>query len=298
MPYAIQIENLTKTFGSFTAVDKLNFTVNQSEVFGLLGPNGAGKTTTIKMLCILILPSEGKAEVDGHDIVKEADEVRKEIGVVTEKLIAYDRLTSIENLSIFGRLYGVESKILKERIEELLKLVDLWEFRKTRIGNFSSGMRQRFNIVRALIHDHNIIFLDEPTIGLDPTSAYNIRELIKKLNIEQKKTILLTTHYMDEADRLSHRIGIIDYGKIIALDTPSNLKSSVGSNATLEDAFIKLTEVKIRDEPLKNNHIQRPGARVLGSGIEAIIVPLLILVVIATVTITLGVPLFDRAVRK
>jgi len=261
MPYAIHVEGLTKMFGNFTAVDKISFNISQGEIFGLLGPNGAGKTTTIKMLCTLLLPSEGKAEVDGHDVVKEADEVRKKIGVVTEKIIAYDRLTPVENLSIFGRLYGMDSKILKERIEELLKLVELWDFRKSLVGNFSSGMRQRLNVVRALIHDPDILFLDEPTIGLDPTSAYNIREQIRQLNKERRKTIFLTTHYMDEADRLSDRIGIIDYGKIIALDTPSNLKASVGPDATLEDAFIKLTGVKIRDEPVKNNRFRRPRPR-------------------------------------
>jgi len=259
MPYAIHTEGLTKMFGNFTAVNGVSFDVNQGEIFGLLGPNGAGKTTTIKMLCTLLLPSEGKAEVDGHDVVKEANEVRKKIGVVTEKLIAYDRLTPIENLSIFGQLYDMDSKTLKERIEELLKLVELWDFRKRFVGNFSSGMRQRFNIVRALIHDPDIIFLDEPTVGLDPTTAHNIRRLITQLNKERKKTILLTTHYMDEADRLSDRIGIMDYGKIIALDTPQNLKASVGSDATLEDAFIKLTGVKIRDEPVKNNSADTRG---------------------------------------
>jgi len=258
MPYAIHTEDLTKSFGNFVAVNGISFDVNQSEIFGLLGPNGAGKTTTIKMLCTLLIPTRGKAEVDGYDVVKEADEVRKKIGVVTEKLIAYDRLTPLENLRIFGRLYGMDSQILKQRSEELLKLVELWDFRKTRVGNFSSGMRQRLNIVRALIHDPEIIFLDEPTIGLDPTTAHNIRELIKRLNKESEKTMLLTTHYMDEADRLCDRIGIIDYGRIVALDTPHNLKASVGLDATLEDVFIKLTGTKIRDEPIKNNQVRRP----------------------------------------
>jgi ABC-2 type transport system ATP-binding protein len=258
MSYAIHTEGLTKSFGNFVAVNGINFNVNQGEIFGLLGPNGAGKTTTIKMLCTLLIPTKGKAEVDGYDVVKEADEVRKKIGVVTEKLVAYDRLTPLENLSIFGRLYGMDSQALKQRSEELLKLVELWDFRKSRVGDFSSGMRQRLNIVRALIHDPEIIFLDEPTIGLDPTTAHNIRELIKRLNSENKRTILLTTHYMDEADRLSNRIGIIDYGKIIALDTPNNLKASVGQDATLEDAFIKLTGTKIRDEPIKSNQTHRP----------------------------------------
>jgi len=256
MSYAIHTEDLTKVFGNLVAVNGVNFDISQGEIFGLLGPNGAGKTTIIKMLCTLLIPTKGKAEVDGHDVVKEADEVRKKIGVVTEKLIAYDRLTPLENLSIFGRLYGMDSQVLKQRGEELLKLVDLWNFRKSLVGNFSSGMRQRFNIVRALIHDPEIIFLDEPTIGLDPTTAHNIRELIKRLN-KEGKTMLLTTHYMDEADRLSKRIGIIDYGKIVALDTPQNLKASVGPDATLEDAFIKLTGTKIRDEPVKTNQSGR-----------------------------------------
>jgi ABC-2 type transport system ATP-binding protein len=255
----IWAEGLTKIFNNhLVAVDHITFNIRKGEIFGFLGPNGAGKTTTIKMLCTLLIPSEGKAEVDGYDVVKEADEVRKKIGVVTEKLVAYERLTPLENLKIFGQLYDVDSSVLKQRSEELLKLVELWDFRKTRVGNFSSGMRQRLNVVRALIHDPDIIFLDEPTIGLDPTTAHNIREMIKRLNIEEGKTILLTTHYMDEADRLSNRIGIIDYGKIIALDTPKNIKSSVSPDATLEDAFIKLTGIKIRDEPVKNNHIRRP----------------------------------------
>jgi len=254
----IRAEGLTKIFNHLVAVDHVTFSIRKGEIFGFLGPNGAGKTTTIKMLCTLLIPSEGKAEVDGYDVVNEADEVRKKLGVVTEKLVAYERLTPLENLGIFGRLYDMGSSVIKQRSEELLKLVELWDFRKTRVGNFSSGMRQRLNIVRALIHDPDIIFLDEPTIGLDPTTAHNIREMIKRLNNEEKKTILLTTHYMDEADRLSNRIGIIDYGKIIALDTPNNIKASVGHNATLEDAFIKLTGIKIRDEPIKNNHISRP----------------------------------------
>lgn len=258
MPTAIHTEDLTKEFGSFTAVNSINFDVGQGEIFGLLGPNGAGKTTTIKMLCTLLLPSKGRALVDGHDVVKEADEVRKKIGVVTEKMVAYDRLTPLENLNVFGRLYGMDSRVIKERSEELLKLVELWDFRKSRVGNFSSGMRQRLNIVRALIHDPDIIFLDEPTIGLDPTTSHNIRELIRRLNKKSGKTMLLTTHYMDEADRLSDRIAIIDYGRIIALDTPQNLKASAGPEATLEDAFIKLTGTRIRDEPSKGNNTRRP----------------------------------------
>jgi ABC-2 type transport system ATP-binding protein len=250
---AIQIENLTKTFGQFVAVSNVTFSVRRGEIFGLLGPNGAGKTTTLKMLCTLMVPTRGKAEIEGYDVTKRQNEARKRIGVVTEKVVAYDRLTPIENLRIFGRLYGLDSQLIRQRSEDLLKLVELWEFRNYRIGNFSSGMRQRFNIIRALIHNPEILFLDEPTIGLDPATALNIRELIRRLNVEDKKTVLLTTHYMEEADSLSNRIGIIDYGKLIALDTPKNLKTSAGQNATLEQAFIQLTGTRIRDEPIGNS---------------------------------------------
>lgn len=245
---AIRAEGLTKSFGEFTAVDHVSFHVGEGEIFGLLGPNGAGKTTIINMLCTLMLPTEGTAEVGGFDMVREADEVRKRIGVVMEKLIMYDRLTPIENLKVFGKLYDIPSRELNGRIEELLRIVDLWDWRKSRVGNFSSGMRQRLNVVRALVHNPTVLLLDEPTIGLDPATAHNIRDLIARLN-RDGNTILLTTHYMDEADKLSDRVGIIDRGRIIALDTPENLKAEAGPDATLEDVFIKLTGSKMRDAP-------------------------------------------------
>ena len=242
------MEGLTKTFGDFAAVDHVSFSVGEGEIFGLLGPNGAGKTTIINMLCTLMLPTEGAAAVGGFDVVREAYEVRKRIGVVTEKLIMYDRLTPVENLKLFGKLYNLPSQELNRRVEELLKLVDLWDWRNSMVGNFSSGMRQRLNVIRALVHNPSILFLDEPTIGLDPTTAHNIRELIAQLN-QDGATILLTTHYMDEADKLSNRIGIMDQGRIIALDTPTNLKAMAGPDATLENVFIKLTGSKMRDAP-------------------------------------------------
>jgi len=248
---AVQAEDLTKRFGEFTAVDHVSFNVVQGEIFGFLGPNGAGKTTTISMLCTLLQPTEGKAKVSGFDVVKEADEVRKKIGVVTEKLIVYDRLTPTENLKVFGRLYKVKSSELNSRIEELLKLVDLWEWRDRLVSNFSSGMRQRLNLIRALIHDPEIIFLDEPTVGLDPATAVNIREFIVKLK-QEGHTIILTTHQMEVADKLSDRISIIDQGKIVALETLENLKAKVGPEATLEDVFLKLTGNRMRDAPKKN----------------------------------------------
>lgn len=247
----VQADELTKKFGDFIAVNQVSFSVNEGEVFGFLGTNGAGKTTTINMLCTLMQPTGGKATVDGFDVVKKADEVRKRIGVVTEKLIVYDRLTPVENLELFGRLYDVPKQELNKRIEDLLKLVDLWDWRKRLVSNFSSGMRQRLNFVRALIHDPEIIFLDEPTVGLDPATAKNIRELIDKMN-QNGKTIILTTHQMEVAEKLSHRICIIDQGKIIALEKLEDLKLKVGPQATLEDVFIKLTGSKMRDAPKKN----------------------------------------------
>ena len=248
---AVEAEGLTKKFGDFTAVDHVSFSVAKGEVFGFLGPNGAGKTTTINMLCTLMQPTDGKASIGGFDVVKEAYEVRKRIGVVTEKLIVYDRLTPPENLKVFGRLYDVPTRELNRRIEELLKLVDLWEWRNSLVSNFSSGMRQRLNLIRALIHSPEILFLDEPTVGLDPATTLNIRELIANLN-HDGTTVILTTHQMEVADKLSHRISIIDQGKIIALETLEDLKAKVGPEATLEDVFIKLTGSRMRDAPKKN----------------------------------------------
>jgi ABC-2 type transport system ATP-binding protein len=203
------------------------------------------------MICTLLQPTEGKATVSGFDVVKDAYEVRKRIGVVTEKLIVYDRLTPIENLKVFGRLYKVPDSELKPRLEMLLKLVDLWDWRDNLVSNFSSGMRQRLNLIRALIHNPEIIFLDEPTVGLDPATALNVREFIAKLN-QEGHTIILTTHQMEVADKLSDRISIIDQGKIIALETLTDLKAKVGPDATLEDVFIHLTGSRMRDAPKKN----------------------------------------------
>ncbi len=251
---AVQAEELTKTFKDFTAVDHVSFNVKEGEIFGFLGPNGAGKTTTINMLCTLMQPTEGKATVGGYDVVREADEVRKKIGVVTEKLIMYDQLTVLENLKFFGKLYDIPDYELNKRSEELVKVIDLWDWRNSKVGSFSSGMRQRLNFARALIHNPKILFLDEPTVGLDPATARNIREIIAKLN-HDGCTIILTTHQMEVADQLSHRISIIDNGKIIALDTPENLKTEVGPEATLEDVFIKLTGNKMRDAPKKKRFV-------------------------------------------
>jgi len=230
----IEVKNLTKKFGDFTAVDNISFDVKKSEVFGLLGPNGAGKTTTIRMLSTLSRPTDGTATIGGYDIVKKDSKVRQLIGLVSEKMIMYDRLTAEENLRFFGKLYSLPKSTLNERIDELLKLVQLAKWKDQKVGTFSTGMKQRMNVVRALLNMPKVLFLDEPTLGLDPQSTVEVREFIKKINKENETTIILTTHMMNEADILCDRIGIIDHGKIAALDTPTNLKNSIsGANTTI-----------------------------------------------------------------
>ena len=230
----IEVSNLTKKFGDFTAVDHISFDVKKSEIFGLLGPNGAGKTTTIRMLSTLTRPTEGTATIGGYDIVKNDSKVRELIGLVSEKIIMYDRLTAKENLMFFGKLYNIPKEILEERIDELLELVQLSQWKNSKVGTFSTGMRQRMNVVRALLNMPKVLFLDEPTLGLDPQSTVEVREFVKKINRENETTIILTTHMMNEADILCDRIGIIDHGKISALDTSTNLKNSIsGANTTI-----------------------------------------------------------------
>ena len=230
----IVVRDLTKAFGDFVAVDNITFDIKKGEVFGLLGPNGAGKSTTIRMLSTLTRPTKGTATIGGFDVVKQDTEVRKLVGIVSEKMIMYNRLTARENLWFFGNLFGMPKEELNKRIEELLKLVQLSKWEKAQVGTFSTGMKQKMNIIRALLNMPQVLFLDEPTLGLDPQSTVEIREFIRKLNQEHNTTILITTHMMSEADILCDRIGIIDHGKIVALDTPSNLKNSIsGANTTI-----------------------------------------------------------------
>jgi ABC-2 type transport system ATP-binding protein len=230
----IVVQNLTKAFGDFVAVDEITFDIKKGEIFGLLGPNGAGKSTTIRMLSTLTRPTKGKATIGGFDVVKEDNDVRKLIGIVSEKMIMYNRLTARENLWFFGNLFGMPRQELNNRISELLELVQLTKWEKAQVGTFSTGMKQRMNIIRALLNMPQVLFLDEPTLGLDPQSTVEIREFVKKLNREHNTTILITTHMMGEADLLCDRIGIIDHGKIVALDTPTNLKNSIsGANTTI-----------------------------------------------------------------
>jgi ABC-2 type transport system ATP-binding protein len=230
----IQVQNLTKMFGKFTAVDDISFTVKKSEVFGLLGPNGAGKSTTLRVLSTLARPTKGTATIGGYDIVKNDNEVRKLIGIVSEKMIMYNRLTAAENLRFFGNLFDIPKAVLNKRIDNLLELVQLSKWKNSQVGTFSTGMRQRINVVRALLNMPQVLFLDEPTLGLDPQSSVEIREFIKKLNRENGTTVLITTHMMVDADLLCDRIAIVDHGKIVALDTSTNLKKTIsGADTTI-----------------------------------------------------------------
>lgn len=235
MSSIIETKDLTKVFrGNVRAVDGISFEVRKGEIFGLLGPNGAGKSTLLRLLCTLTRPTSGNATVGGFDVVEDSNEVRKHIGLVAEKMIMYNHLTAYENLMLFGRLHDVPSEMLDKRIDELLELVQMSRWRNTQVGVFSTGMRQKINVIRGLIHMPEVLFLDEPTLGLDPQSSVEIRDLTRKLNRDSGITVILTTHYMDEADVLSDRVGIIDHGKIVALDTPLALKNGMSdSNAVV-----------------------------------------------------------------
>ncbi|WP_048147961.1 ATP-binding cassette domain-containing protein [Palaeococcus ferrophilus] len=234
------------------AVKGITFDVKKGELFGLLGPNGAGKTTTIKMLTTLLEPSGGTARVLGYDVVKEAREVRKRINLVAEgERTLYWRLSAYENLKYFARIYYVPKAEEKERIEELLKLVGLWERRNDLVMGFSRGMKQRLAIAKALINDPEVLFLDEPTLGLDVQSALFVREFVRKLVDEEGKTVILTTHYMAEAEELADRIAIIDHGKLIALDTPEGLKRLVREGDAVEVRVRDFQQAKLEGSPYR-----------------------------------------------
>jgi ABC-2 type transport system ATP-binding protein len=226
---AIEMENLTKKFGDFTAVDKLSLDIKNNEIFGFLGPNGAGKSTTIRMLCTLSTPTSGSAKVAGYDLIKDSAKVREKIGLVAEKMIMYDKLTAAENLRFFGKLYAIPKQKLEDRIDELLELVNMQEWKHTQINKFSTGMKQRINVIRALLPEPEIIFMDEPTLGLDPQTTFSIRDITRDIN-NSGVTVILTTHAMVEAEALSDRVAIIDHGKIAALDTPQNLKNLIADS--------------------------------------------------------------------
>jgi len=227
---AIQVENLTKSFDGFVAVDNISFSINSSEIFGLLGPNGAGKSTTMAMLSTMLKPTSGSASVNNFDILKHEDDVRKSIGIVFQDPSLDEELTAYENMDFHGRLYRVPKKVRQKKIIELLKLVELEKKKDNLVKTFSGGMRRRLEIARGLLHEPKVLFLDEPTLGLDAQTRNRLWEYIEKLSKEKGITIILTTHYMEEADRLCDRVAIIDQGKIIALDTPEKLKEGIGGD--------------------------------------------------------------------
>ncbi len=228
--FAIETDNLTKKFENLTAVDGVSLQVRQGEIFGLLGPNGAGKTTIIKMLSTLIAPTAGDGRVWGHGIRNDKDAVRRCIGMVFQDPAVDDRLTGRENLDFHARMYGMQKATRQQRIQDVLQLVGLEDKASVFLKNYSGGMKRRLEIARGLMHYPKVLFLDEPTLGLDPQTRYHIWEYIKKLNTQEQVTVILTTHYMEEADVLCARVGIIDYGKVLVVDTPAALKNTLGND--------------------------------------------------------------------
>ena len=234
---AIQVVDIVKQYGNFTAVDGVSFDVAEGEIFGLLGPNGAGKSTLIRMMTTLLEITSGAAYIDGYDVRKDADAARLCMGVIPQAMTSDGDLTVWENLSIYSKLYGISAKDREASINELLELVDLNQWRDAPARNLSGGMRRRLEIARGLVHRPKIFFLDEPTTGLDPVSRVAVWEMIGDIKQKRNLTVLITTHYMDEADRLCDRIAIVDHGKLVALDTPRALKASIPGSSVIEAQF-------------------------------------------------------------
>lgn len=247
MENIIEVKNLFKKFDKFTAVDNVSFSVNEGEVFAFLGPNGAGKTTTIKILTTLLRPTSGEIKLNGFNPVIEQDQVRHSFGIVFQDPSLDEDLTAKENMEIHGMLYNVPTDLLNRRTEELLKLVELWDKKDEQVKHFSGGMKRRLEIARGLLHHPKILFLDEPTLGLDPQTRNLMWNYIKDLNEKEKVTVFFSTHYMQEAERVADRIAIIDHGKIIVIGTAKELEEKTNTNS-LEDAFLALTGKGIREE--------------------------------------------------
>jgi ABC-2 type transport system ATP-binding protein len=261
----IEVRDLVKNFGEFCAVNHVSFAVPEGEIFGFLGPNGAGKTTTIKMLTTVLNPTSGFIRVNGCDPQREQRKVRRSFGIVFQDPSLDDELTSLENMELHGVLYGIPSAERRERIEALLKFVELWDRRNDYVKMFSGGMKRRLEIARALLHNPKILFLDEPTIGLDPQTRNHIWSYIQSLSREQRVTVFFTTHYMEEADRVAQDVAVIDHGKIVAQDSPAALKEKTRGK-TLEEAFIALTGHTIRDEEASSADMMRMMRQVWRGG--------------------------------
>jgi len=260
MEFAIETVDLTKVFNGLTAVDNLNIKVKEGEIFGLLGPNGAGKTTTISMLSTMLKPTSGTAVVNGYDILRYSGQVRKSIGIVFQETTLDEKLTGKENLEMHANLYKIPKAVGRTRISEVLDLVELGDRAKDLVETYSGGMKRRLEIARGLIHYPKVLFLDEPTLGLDPQTREHVWEYIRRLVQKEKMTIVLTTHYMEEADLLCNRIAIIDYGKVIALDTPDNLKSELGeSNIILHVYDIEKAKQLFPNAKISRNKIILPA---------------------------------------
>jgi ABC-2 type transport system ATP-binding protein len=261
----IRVQNLVKTFGAFTAVNDVSFEVAEGEIFAFLGPNGAGKTTTIRMLTTLLKPTSGSIELDGLNPELKQNEVRRRFGIVFQDPSLDGDSSAEENMEIHGVLYHVPHKVRRQRTEELLKQFELWERRKDQVKKFSGGMKRRLEIARGFLHTPKILFLDEPTLGLDPQSRNQLWTHVKKVNEAEKVTVFLTTHYMDEAERVAHRVGVIDHGKLVAQGTPQQIKEQTGT-ASLEEAFLALTGSTIRDESAGSADQMRQFAKMWGGG--------------------------------
>lgn len=247
----ISVKNVTKKFKEVTAVDDVSFDVNAGEIFAFLGPNGAGKSTTIKMLTTLLKPSGGSLFLAGHDVNKEQDNARKVFGIVFQDPSLDDELTAFENMQLHAVLYGLDRKTMNQRTEELLQLVELWDRRNSIVKTFSGGMKRRLEIARGLLHHPRILFLDEPTLGLDAQTRNLLWNYVQKMNEKEGMTIFFTTHYLEEAEAIANRIAIIDHGKLVAMGDAEQLKTQT-STESLEDAYLELTGKTVRDETLGN----------------------------------------------
>jgi ABC-2 type transport system ATP-binding protein len=256
----IQVRDLVKTFGEVTAVNGVSFEVGTNEIFAFLGPNGAGKTTTIQMLTTLLVPTSGAMALDGLDPRTHSHEVRSRFGIVFQDPSLDSELTAYENMELHGVLYHVPRRIRTEKIERLLTLFELWDRRETLVKKFSGGMKRRLEIARGLLHTPRILFLDEPTLGLDPQSRNQLWTHVKHLNETEGLTVFLTTHYMDEAERVAHRIAIIDHGRIVAQGSAEELKKQTSTDS-LEQAFLSLTGSTIRDERADGADLMRQAVR-------------------------------------